>query len=272
MHVSQVAEPEFSPRYFEAGARSLFGIYHAPQAAVARDVGVLLCHPGPHEYNQLHWGMRKLAVMLSRAGAHVLRFDYSGTGDSSGDTADASLAEWTEDVVGAADELKALSGLRRLSLVGLRLGGSLAMRANASGVRVRDLVLWDPVVSGADYVRDLELLESRRLASLIYPQSNHRERDELMGVSFTARQRAEYLAVDLLAEPVGRHEKAFVVAPVLSTAHARLTDRLRELGATASAAQVDDPHLLEPVSYPTEAVLSHNVPMAIVRHLTGGAA
>jgi hypothetical protein len=102
-----------------------------------------------------HRALRHLAVQLSRAGLHVLRFDYSCTGDSAGAGEDASAAEWSQDVTAAVDELKDTSGLRTVSTVGLRLGALLAANALAHRTDLADLVWWDPIVSGRQYVREL---------------------------------------------------------------------------------------------------------------------
>lgn len=263
---------DIAPRFFSVADRQVFGLYHAPLGSVILDAGVVICYAGPQEYHQLHWGAHKLAVMLARAGLHVLRFDYSGTGDSSGATSETSLAQWREDVQAAVDELKSLAGIRRVSLVGMRLGATLALRVTTTGVRVRDMVLWDPVVSGADYVQSLEMLETRRLADLKYPQSNQRFDNELMGYPFTAVQRAETLQIDLLTEDVGRIDRALVVSAALTPDLTALADRLVSLGVVVTRASVPDPSLLTTESHPTEAVLSHNIPTAIVRYLTGGGA
>jgi pimeloyl-ACP methyl ester carboxylesterase len=99
---------------------------------------------------------RVLATQLERAGYAALRFDYSGTGDSLGDSQAVTVDAWVSDVAIAADQLRSASGAARLAVVGLRFGATLATLAGARGdLRLRHLVLWDPVVDGAAYVREL---------------------------------------------------------------------------------------------------------------------
>ena len=99
---------------------------------------------------------RVLATQLERAGYAALRFDYSGTGDSLGDSQAATIDAWVGDIAIAADRLKSASGAARLAVVGLRFGATLATLAGARGdLRLRHLVLWDPVVDGAAYIREL---------------------------------------------------------------------------------------------------------------------
>lgn len=83
-----------------------------------------------------------------------MRFDYSCCGDSAGRSVDADLDRWVEDVVCAADELRRATGATQVALMGLRLGASIAVLA-ARRMPCRHLVLWDPVVDGADYLREL---------------------------------------------------------------------------------------------------------------------
>ena len=68
----------------------------------------------------------------------------------------STIDAWVGDVASAADRLRTASGVARITVVGLRLGAALAVLASARGeLRPRHLVLWDPVVDGAAYLREL---------------------------------------------------------------------------------------------------------------------
>jgi len=144
-----------NPLYFGKAPRSLFGIYHPPKATQARGAGVVLCYPFGQEYMRAHRAFRQLAMLLAKAGFHVFRFDYSCTGDSSGEGVDASLAEWVQDAREAADELKETAGITHVSFVGLRLGAAIACLAAAGRGDVDQVVLWDPAVRGRDYLGEV---------------------------------------------------------------------------------------------------------------------
>lgn len=117
---------------------------------------MLLCNPFGEEAARAHRIYRVLATQLERAGYAALRFDYSGTGDSLGHSEDASVAQWLADIGTAAAWLLQASGATRVVLVGLRLGGSLALLAAERGtLRPRHVVLWDPVVDGRAYLHEL---------------------------------------------------------------------------------------------------------------------
>jgi pimeloyl-ACP methyl ester carboxylesterase len=148
-----------NPIFFGQAPRSLFGIYRATPAREPRRTGVVLCYPFGQEYMRAHRAFRQLAMLLGKSGFHSMCFDYYGTGDSSGDAGDVAIAEWVEDARMAADELIETAQLDRVAFVGLRLGAAVAAMAAAGRSDVEHLVLWDPAISGADYLA--EILEDR---------------------------------------------------------------------------------------------------------------
>jgi pimeloyl-ACP methyl ester carboxylesterase len=142
-----------TPFFFGSGDRRLFGIY---EPAVFGGSGgtraAVLCPPWGEEYVYAHRALRQLSLRLSAAGFHTLRFDFFGTGDSAGDMTDADLAGWEGDTELAMEELRDISGAARITLIGLRLGATIAARvASRRAGDVDALVLWDPIISGADY-------------------------------------------------------------------------------------------------------------------------
>jgi pimeloyl-ACP methyl ester carboxylesterase len=152
--VNWFALPGVRIEYFGA-QHQLLGALHRPQRLRPRSTAVLLCNPFGEEASRAHRMFRVLATQLERAGYAALRFDYSGTGDSLGDSRAATVDAWVGDVAIAADRLRSVSGAARLAVVGLRFGATLAALASARDVRLRHLVLWDPIIDGAGYLREL---------------------------------------------------------------------------------------------------------------------
>ena len=145
------------PFFFGRSERSLFGCYHPPTAKPARPGAVLLCNPFGQEAIRSHRIYAILGSKLAKAGLHVLRFDYYGTGDSGGAVEEGSQAQWLEDILEANDELLASSGVSRVTWVGLRYGAPLAMLASQRLRRsIVSLIAWDPVVNGTAYLAELE--------------------------------------------------------------------------------------------------------------------
>lgn len=132
--------------FFGSVERQLFGFHHLP---VGTPVGaVVVCSPWGSEYQYAHRALRVSAVRLAERGLHVLRFDYSGVGDSWGDTTVGDMSIWTEDVGQAIEELRARSGFAHVDLLGLRIGAVLAAIAASVRTDVRRVAMWDPVIDG----------------------------------------------------------------------------------------------------------------------------
>jgi uncharacterized protein len=152
-----------TPFFFPRGDVRLFGVLHRPAGATPR-TGFVLSHPFAEEKLWSHRVFVSLARALAERGHAVLRFDYSGAGDSAGTTLDTSLETHLADLGAAVGTLAEREpGLERVGLVGLRLGATfaaLAMERAADGslpaaLRTGPLVLWEPVVDGAAYIQDV---------------------------------------------------------------------------------------------------------------------
>ena len=146
------------PHYFGAGAEATFGWYHHAARPIGRDCVAVICAPIGPEYTRSHRTLRHLADRLARAGVPALRFDYHGIGDSPGDEQDAGRFEhWTRSIATAVRHAREVSGCERVCLVGVRLGATLAaLHAEEAGADL--VVLWNPVVKGRAYARELQAI------------------------------------------------------------------------------------------------------------------
>jgi len=146
------------PFFFGSRDKQLFGIYHPSKSKTAYSHGILICPPVGQEHLRTYMALRQLALALSSIGFDVLKFDYYGVGDSAGDSKQGNVDIWKEDVRHAYQELKDVTGVRSVSILGLRLGAALAALSVSAGLQVKNLLLWDPVVNGAEYIRELREL------------------------------------------------------------------------------------------------------------------
>jgi len=139
--------------------KGCFGWLHAPRDGAGSDVGVVICTGLIQDALLAYGSLRVLADDLAAAGYATLRFDYPGTGDSCDDATekDGHWTAWQRSVDDAANWLRATTGAKRLVLVGLRLGTTLATLAAARREDVAALLLFEPVISGRNYVRQLAL-------------------------------------------------------------------------------------------------------------------
>lgn len=254
-----------NPFFFGSSDEPLFGIYHPPGDERGKNRGAVICNPFGDEAIKAHRALRRLAMTLSEARMHTLRFDYFGTGDSSGGGEQGRLSRWVADVGDAADELKDTSGVAKVSFTGLRLGASLALRA-ASGRRDLDRVaLWDPIVDGRAYLDELERVHDAYLASefpALGPQLAEAgfTPDEIMGFPFPPELRAELETLDLTKEKVTRVRRVALVVSTKSDRYHALADHLREQDADVIVEHVpvgvnwSSDETMETSLVPTEAI------------------
>ena len=130
----------------------LQGWLHAPRG-YARDTGVVIVSPIGRDARCAYMPMRLFAQSIATAGFPVLRYDHPGAGDSLDLPGNAeAFAAWRDGVRVAIAELRRLTGVRRVVLTGVRLGGSLAalVADEADG-----LMLLAPVLNGRSWLRRL---------------------------------------------------------------------------------------------------------------------
>jgi pimeloyl-ACP methyl ester carboxylesterase len=151
-----------------------------------------------------------------------------------GESHEVSIAGWLGDVGIAAEQLAAKSGQKKLVAVGLRLGGTLAALASSrQGLRLRHLVLWDPVVDGGAYLRELA---GQHRSYMQHEMGAEAWRDRLrvsadgvpaesLGTPIGPALASELAAIDLTAEAL-RTDHVTVVATRENAAAARLRARL----------------------------------------------
>lgn len=191
-------------------------------------MAVLCCHPAPQEYMRTYRAVKNLAEGLAQSGMHVMRFDWSGTGDSAGRVRDARLDTWRQDLAIAAEELLDLSGARKLAIVGLRIGASLAAQACAGPrpVAADTLVLWDPVVRGSAWLESSARAHQWHLDQ--YRVELSPDPDSLLGYPMPAALRNDLDELDLRSVPAPRKGRQIFLLP-------RATPEQRAVAAAWSA-------------------------------------
>jgi len=185
---------------FLFGKGRLYGCLHHAQKAPVKNITVVQCYPAGHEYIRSHRALYQLAVRLARAGFNVLRFDYSGCGDSGGDYEEGSMLQWTNDVSSAVQEARERTGASGICLVGMRLGATLAVRAACERDDVVSMVLWEPICDGRKYLDELARLEVGFRSNLRLKKKNVRKDgmfDEVIGYPITVEFVKDMEEIDL---------------------------------------------------------------------------
>lgn len=134
-----------------AGSRgALCAVYFEPHAGVAPLGDVLVVPAFAEEMNRCRAMVALQARALAELGVGTLVIDPYGTGDSAGEFAQASWAQWRDDLkLGAAWLDSKGRGCR--ALLALRLGAVMAAQLARECSGVRHLLLWQPVLSGKSF-------------------------------------------------------------------------------------------------------------------------
>jgi pimeloyl-ACP methyl ester carboxylesterase len=142
------------PGYFKTlDGSPLYGVYHTPESGQnERALPVVICPPIFEERKSAYGPLRRLAMKLASAGHAVMRFDYRGSGESGGDPATRRWQHLREDVAVARKTLAKLAGKRDSALLGLRLGGTLALQ-ETQRVGGEAVIALAPIVKGSAQVR-----------------------------------------------------------------------------------------------------------------------
>jgi pimeloyl-ACP methyl ester carboxylesterase len=185
----------------------LFGVLHEPARFGRGGGAVVVCAPLWREAIRAHRVLRQLGLRLAKDGRAVLRFDYSGAGDSAGDGEHGDVETWVGDVAAAIDEVRRECEVERVTLLGLRFGATLAALAASRRDDVERIVLWEPVIDGASYL-EAGFAEQRAWAEA-YASWRRLPRaavsdagDEILGFRVTEAMRASIAEVKLTRPPV----------------------------------------------------------------------
>lgn len=140
---------------FETGQYLDFGgerIYALTFRSATPAAWVVLCGPFPSDrlYSLGAWA--KWARYLAGRDIAVVRFDYSGTGESTGRFEDQDFGKWLQDVERMAAWAAGQAGGRPVILHGLGMGGLLAQKAFSAG-RGDGLLMWSPPLQGLDVLK-----------------------------------------------------------------------------------------------------------------------
>lgn len=153
------------PFYFGEKTSPLFGWLHKPIHDDPAKQCILMCSPLGLEYMNSYRSLRHLADNLARMGITVLRFDYHGTGDSSGSNYNEDkLTIWLDNIATARQALLSITNLNESGLIGFRMGASLGLMASET-VPFNFLVLWAPILSGKRFVREIKTLQKMSAVS-----------------------------------------------------------------------------------------------------------
>lgn len=149
-----------TPFYFGPDNKRLIGWLHTPvDKSQIKNTGVVICPPIGVEYMSAYRSLRYVADYFALSGIPSFRFDYHGTGDSSGLNEDADrVNDWLWSIEEAGKQLKKITTCKTFGLFGLRIGAALAAIV-AERIAVSFLVLWAAPESGRKYIREVKMTQ-----------------------------------------------------------------------------------------------------------------
>jgi uncharacterized protein len=253
------------PLFFGDSKRPLFGIYHPSNAKIFRDEGVLICYPIMHEYMRSHWALRQLAVSLANAGFHVFRFDYFGTGDSAGNGDEIDIDQWKNNIRTAAHELKDTADVTKLSIIGLRLGATLAAKTILHDIKINKIVLWDPIIDGSSYLAELKAMHKEIYKNFDgFDQANYNNNSqELLGYKIPQKFRDDLGKLNLIKPAFNDAKKIIVLSTKTSNDHSDINRQCAENSILFDYCPVDNAHLWGDAKRFYERVFVGNIPAKI---------
>lgn len=226
------------PFYFGSDGH-LFGVLDAPGSRRRATAGVVISQPIGDEYLNCHRGCRQLALRLVERGFAVLRYDYRGYGDSLGESDDARWEEWVEDTLSAISYLRARCS--RIAAIGLRIGASLVASASFRDRGLDRVVLWEPVMSGGDFLAGLRSRHDELVRR--YPSRRVNGAAELLGFRFAPPLASEIERLELAPARVVAERGVLVL-----TGSGELGRQVAELGPELGRG-VEHRHVEEPDSW-----------------------
>lgn len=198
-------------RFLNLRGERVFAGHHLSARPTSR--AVVMCHPLGEEKLWAHRVFVSLARDLAAAGFDVLRFDFRGEGDSDREFEQTDFDTRIQDACLAIDTVRALNpSITEVTLLGLRLGASVAAAAAVRRSDVTRLVLWDPVVDGAAYMQTVLRL------NLMYQMAIHHKVIEDREALAARLAKGETVNIEgyELAEPLFKQVSAFRLTDVLS--------------------------------------------------------
>lgn len=249
--VTHAPRSTVQPLMFGPADAPLYGCFHAPTGP-SDGTAVLICQPVGYEFIRCHRCLRNLAQRLAAKNLPVLRFDYMGCGDSAGDAEDVSLEAWLTSVAAASKELRRRTEVRRLVVVGLRFGATLAAIAAAKGLLDADrLVLWQPFITGQSSLTVSQAAHERHTtwSAKEFGELPADVPPEQLGYRWSQQLMSDLQRLDLMQLPAAHSRRALIVDNAEERAFTDFARHLATGGSRVETAHVPDPGIWDAEPY-----------------------
>jgi pimeloyl-ACP methyl ester carboxylesterase len=240
--------------YFGTDSHRLYGV--VPDAADSAQTALVFCPPFAEEMVTTYARFASWGKQLEAEGIPVVRFHPFGTGESGGSFGDFTLTSAVSDACCAAELARHRVSPSRLGYFGLRLGATIAMLA-ACRQPVDLLVLWSPITSMSQYVRDLFRAQlTKEMVHQGATRVRHNTKDmiaeleseqqvDLMGYEFSPQLYREMDAAGKWPEtPPARHV-IWLARPAEEKSATAIVDQWKKSGSRIDFAVLPEPAFWE---------------------------
>lgn len=215
--------------------------------------GALICGPLSDEALNAYRALVFLGEHLADAGVPTLRLAYHGTGDSAGGDGEPDrFVRWLDSIEAGVNWLRSQCGVKSVTLIGHRVGASLAARAACDMECVDSLVLLSPI-GGRQFIHELTL--AARVSQRVW-KTSHKLDDgtwfESHGLRIDHPTRDALMRLDIRKLPTLPAENVLVLDSGNRTGSQVLAGALRESGAAASFEAFDRLDAMQRDSYEAE--------------------
>ena len=227
---------DWEPNWLGPPSRRLYSALHrAPSPA---SIGVVLVPPLLHEQPRSRRFVTEVASQFAASGLSCLRFDFHGTGDSPGRGDEVDFASMAADLTVATAALRSHAGVEQVVLLAWRGAGLLA-QSWLQQARLGDrVVLWEPIIDGAGWLRELQRNDASERALRPrprpgVPRTGTQDDGQLMGFAASPRLRADLAKARLTQSDPSQSASTWAVVRADSPSLPVEVARLFELPAGA---------------------------------------
>jgi len=208
-----------------------------------------------------------------KAGFHVLRFDYYGSGDSAGSRLDGDVSQWKSDIYATINEIKTRGNIDRVGMVGFRVGATMSMLAALEIGNIYSIVLIDPIFDGDAYVEELKMLHKDML-HYAHVKEKYSEQDqditELLGFPYSSNMINDFINLKPPTDEKMPAERMLIIESHIKYKQRNLKNYLEITGADVSYLQMHEPSLWVWVEDFTRTIVPNDLIKNVIEWLSEG--
>lgn len=208
--------------------------------------------------------IRQLSERLADSGHHVLRFDWYGYGDSYGEPENGSLSIWINNIQDALNELLSNSNTPTISLIGLRFGASILTKVIDQLTSVKNIVLWDPVISGKSWLQELNSMHTHLLENASISSKEFSSDKEFLGLFYPLKLQEGINSIDLLQDPIIFDCNSQLYISDKCVGHQNLIERFKSTPHCTAAKAIHLPDIWNDYRLSDRVIMNHPaIPMIV---------